>query len=135
MSKETLYSAADKERLLQELEVLTTTGTRVPVIKDDEHVEALHDLFGQVVGISKEVEEAPVPKEKGPKMTHQQLAAMKGVTASSKTKTPGAGGLKPIFQAAIQCWCAITGFFTDRKTKGAEACEKKRASKDPKTRK
>ncbi len=135
MTTESLYSPADKERLLQELEVLTTTGTRVPIVQPDaECVDALHDLFGQVVGLPKEEDLVPPPpKVKGPKMTHQQLAAMKGVTASAKVKTPGSGGLMPLFQVVIKSWCAVTGFFADRKTKGAEACAKKRASKDPKS--
>jgi hypothetical protein len=135
MTTEPLYSQADKERLLQELEVLTTTGTRVPVAQpDSESVDALHDLFGQVVGLPKEEDLVPPqPMVKGPKMTDKELRAMRGVTATAKVKVPGSGGLMPLFQAVIKSWCAVTGFFADRKTKGAETCEKKRASRDPKS--
>jgi hypothetical protein len=67
MAQDILYSS-DATRLLQDLESASISSTRLPAIKEPEHVEALHDLFGQVVGITKEAE-AP-PKPKSPRMTN-----------------------------------------------------------------
>ncbi|MDZ4836357.1 MAG: hypothetical protein SGJ27_21460 [Candidatus Melainabacteria bacterium] len=122
MSQELLYSS-DKGRLLKELEVATTTANRLPALPNPEHVEALHDLFGQVVGLKEEA--PPVVKPKSPRMTNNQLKAMK--VASTKVETSKDGLMQPVFQIFIKIGDAFKNVFCSSKTKGAETCARKRS--------
>lgn len=113
MANELIYSA-DKERLLKELKSASISSTRLPALESAEHVEALHDLFGQVVGLPKETE--PEVKPKSPRMTNTELKAMKVV--SSKVQDPKVSIAQRFSQTIIQGWCAIQSLFsfTPRKT-------------------
>ena len=113
MANELIYSA-DKERLLKELKSASISSTRLPALENPEHVEALHDLFGQVVGLPKEAEVAVKPKS--PRMTHNELKAMKVV--ASKVQDPKINIAQRFSQTLIQTWCSIQSLFafTPRKT-------------------
>lgn len=125
MSQESLYSSEDKTRLLQELEKATSTGNRIPALQNSQHADELHELFGQVVGLPKEEPVAEVPKEAIVKMTHGDLRALKG--ASNKVKVSGGSG-PSLMQSIVMFICSIKDAFTATTSKGAENCEKKRAS-------
>lgn len=113
MANELIYSA-DKQRLLEELKSASVSSTRLPALENPEHVEALHDLFGQVVGLPKDAE--PEVKPKSPRMTHNELKAMKVV--SSKVQDPKVNVIQRVSQSLIQGWCAVQSLFsfTPRKT-------------------
>ncbi len=109
MAQDILYSS-DATRLLQDLESASVSSTRLPAIKDPEHLEALHDLFGQAVGISKESE---VPaKPRSPRMTSNELKAMK--VASSKVATPNVTMLQAALQFAIRTAFEFKAMFAPR---------------------
>lgn len=122
MSQEILYSS-DAKRLLQELETITSSSTNLPVVKTSEHDEALHELFGQVVGLPKEAE-APV-KPKSPRMTNNELKAMK--VATNKVESKRGGSKIQVLQAIARFFAQIEDVFKARKSKGAAACQQKRA--------
>lgn len=107
MANELLYEA-DKQRLLKELETATITSTRLPALENSEHTEALHDLFGQVVGLPKE-SQAP-PKPKSPRMTNTELKAMK--TVSAKVEDPKVSFLQMGSQIMIRFWHATGAMFS-----------------------
>lgn len=113
MAHELIYSE-DKQRLLEELKSASISSTRLPALEDPDHVEALHDLFGQVVGLPKAKEEAPKPKS--PRMTHNELKAMKVV--SSKVQDPKVTVTQKVSQALIQFTCGLRSLFsfTPRRT-------------------
>jgi hypothetical protein len=119
MSKDLLYSS-DAHRLLKELEV-TASSTRLPALKNPEHVEELHDLFGQVVGLPKDAVVAVKPKS--PRMTNNELKAMKVVT--NKVETPRFTML-PVLQVAAKFFAQVQDMFKTSKNKGAVACQQKR---------
>lgn len=120
MSQEILYSS-DAKRLLQELETVTASSTNLPVVKNSEHDEALHDLFGQVVGLPKDAE-VPV-KPKSPRMTNNELKAMKVATNKVESKRSSKASA---LQVIVRFYAQIQDVFKARKTKGAVACQQKR---------
>jgi hypothetical protein len=112
MAHELLYSS-DKQRLLEELKSATISSTRLPALENPEHIDALHDLYGQVVGLSKETEQA---KPKSPRMTHNELKAMKVV--ASQVQSPKIGIAQKVSQVLIQLGCGMKSMFsfTPRRT-------------------
>jgi len=117
MAHELLYSG-DKQRLLEELATASTSSTRLPALESPEHVEALHELFSEVVGLPKEEEVAPKPKS--PRMTHNELKAMKVVSSKvQETKTPL---MQRISQAVIRFGCNVQSLFVAPKA-NATTCK------------
>lgn len=121
MTQEILYSS-DARRLLQELETATITSTNLPALKHPEQ-DALDDLYGQAVGLSKETE-APV-KPKSPRMTNNELKAMK--VATIKVDENPRFPRFPILEAIVRFSAQVLDVIKARKSKGAVTCQKKRS--------
>ncbi len=77
MTQETSYTS-ETDRLLNELVKPTASSTRLPALNDSEQ-EALQKLLEQAVAHPKDSEDCK-EKPRSPRMTHQDLKAMKSVT-------------------------------------------------------
>lgn len=118
MAQDLLY---DKDKLLEELSKSGTNLENFKPPESNQEVDELHELFGQVVGLQTETEPAK-PKERAPRMTHQQLTAMKVV--AKKVEDPRVSFMQLFSQSLIQIGCAVKSWFTSNNS-ARVACQDK----------